>query len=68
MSTEKKTLKGRLQKKTLKVFDHQIHQELGTDVVGVSFDAHVYAAFGYVHGSSVECVTPELRGLGWSPT
>ena len=37
----KKTLEGRLQKKekTLKVFDHQIHQKLATDVIGVSFDA-----------------------------
>ena len=37
----KKTLKGRLQKKNnpLKVFDHQIHQKLATDVIGVSFDA-----------------------------
>ena len=26
-------------KKTLKVFDHQIHQKFATDVIGVSFDA-----------------------------
>ena len=41
MSTEKKTpLEGRLQKKkTLKVFDHQIHQKLATYVDGVSLDA-----------------------------
>ena len=26
-------------KKPLKVFDHQIHQKLATDVIGVSFDA-----------------------------
>ena len=39
MSTEEKKLKGRLQnKKTLFIFDHQIHQKLATDVIGVSFD------------------------------
>ena len=39
MSTEK-IFDGRLQKKkTLDVFDHQIHQKLATDVIGVSFDA-----------------------------
>ena len=27
------------EEKTLKVFDHQIHQKLATDVIGVSFDA-----------------------------
>ena len=26
-------------KKKLDVFDHQIHQKLATDVIGVSFDA-----------------------------
>ena len=33
-------LEGRLQKKyPLDVFDHQIHQKIATDVIGVSFDA-----------------------------
>ena len=38
---KKNPLEGRLQKKKtpLKVFDHQIHQKLATDVIGVSFDA-----------------------------
>ena len=41
MSTgEKKPLEDRLEKKkTLDVFDHQIHHKLATDVIGVSFDA-----------------------------
>ena len=39
MSTEKKNLKGRLQKKKkTKVFDHQIPQKLATDVIWESFD------------------------------
>ena len=35
----KKTLKVDYRRKKLKVFDHQIHQKLATDVIGVSFDA-----------------------------
>ena len=31
--------KADYRKKKLKVFDHQIHQKLGMDVIGVSFDA-----------------------------
>ena len=67
---KKKTLEGRLQKKkkTLKVFDHQIHQKLAKDVIGASFDAQRYEVFGYRHGKSVGSVIPELRGLGWSST
>ena len=37
-STEKNPLECRLHKKKLEVFNHQIHQKLATDVVGVSFD------------------------------
>ena len=38
---KKKPIRGRLQKKKnpLDGFDHQIHQKLATDVIGVSFDA-----------------------------
>ena len=43
MSTEEKKKPSkadyRRKKKKLKVFDHQIHQKLATDVIGVSFDA-----------------------------
>ena len=35
----KKTQRPITEKKKLKVFDHQIHQNLATDVIGVSFDA-----------------------------
>ena len=64
-----KPFRGRIQEeKKLEVFDHQIHQKLATDVVGVSFDAQWYEGFGYGHGSSIECVILELRGLGWSST
>ena len=39
-STEKKPSKADYRKnKTVKVFDHQIHQKLATDVIGMSFDA-----------------------------
>ena len=38
---KKKTSKADYRKKNnpLKVFDHQIHRKLATDVIGVSFDA-----------------------------
>ena len=36
---KKKTSKADYRKKKLKVFDHQIHQKLATDVIEVSFDA-----------------------------
>ena len=40
MSTEEKNpSKADYRKKNLKVFDHQIHQKLATDVIGVSFAA-----------------------------
>ena len=71
MSTEEKKTPRRPiteRKKNLAVFDHQIHQTLATDVIGVSFDAQWYEVFGYQHGKSVGCVIPELRGLGWSST
>ena len=42
--------------------------KLASDVIGMSFDAQLYEVFGYRHGRSVGCVTPELRGLGWSST
>ena len=38
MSTEKKPSKADY-KKNPQSFDHQIHQKLATDVIGVSFDA-----------------------------
>ena len=38
MSTEKNPRRP-ITEKPLKVFDHQIHQKLATDVIGVSFDA-----------------------------
>ena len=46
---QKKTpLAGRLQKKKkLKVFDHEIHQKIATNVTGVSFDAQGYEVFGF---------------------
>ena len=56
------SLVARLQTKNpLEVFDHQIHQKLATDIIGVSFDAQWYEVFGYRHG---KCV----RVLGWSST
>ena len=36
---KKTALDGRLQRKNLGVFDHQVHQKLGTDIIRVSFDA-----------------------------
>ena len=36
---KKKPSKADYRKKNLEVFDHQIHQKLATDVIGVSFDA-----------------------------
>ena len=35
----RKTLEGRFQKKNPRSFYHQIHENLATDIVGVSFDA-----------------------------
>ena len=39
MNTEKNSKADYRKKEKLKVFDHQIHQKLATDVIGVSFDA-----------------------------
>ena len=52
MSTERKnnSKADYRREKTLEVFDHQIHQKLAMDVIGVSFNAH--EIFGNGHGYS----------------
>ena len=54
-STEEKiipSLADYRRKKNLFDFDHQIHQKLATDVIGVSFDAQRYEVFDNRHGKS----------------
>ena len=71
MSKEKKKTYSKAdyrRKKTIDVFDNQIHQKLDADVVVVPFDVQWYKGFGYGHAKCVGRVILELRDLGRSST
>ena len=56
-------IKGRLQRESLTLFDHEVHQKLATDVTRVSFDAQRHEES--VHEVSAGYGILEVRVLGW---